>query len=81
VSAEITNLLNFDRTQMEAFFTGLGEKKFRAHQMLKWIYHHGVVDFDLMTDFGKVLRAKMGASVWRRPCCKNKSPPTAPPNG
>jgi 23S rRNA (adenine2503-C2)-methyltransferase len=63
VSAEITNLLNFDRTQMEAFFTGLGEKKFRAHQMLKWIYHHGVVDFDLMTDFGKVLRAKMGASV------------------
>ena len=63
MSAEKINLLNFDRAQMEAYFLGLGEKKFRAHQMMKWIYHHGVTDFEQMTDFGKALRAKMGETV------------------
>ena len=63
MSQAVTNLFNFDRAQMEAFFTQLGEKKFRAHQMMKWIYHHGETDFDKMTDFGKALRAKMGESV------------------
>ncbi len=58
-----TNLFNFDRTQMEAFFLGLGEKKFRAHQMMKWIYHHGVTDFAAMTDFGKSLRTRMEESA------------------
>jgi 23S rRNA (adenine2503-C2)-methyltransferase len=63
VHVEKTNLLNFDRMQMEAYFLGLGEKKFRAHQMMKWIYHHGVTEFEQMTDFGKVLRAKMADTV------------------
>jgi 23S rRNA (adenine2503-C2)-methyltransferase len=58
-----TNLLNFDRALMEAFFQGLGEKKFRAHQMMKWIYHHGVTDFAAMTDFGKALRSRMEESA------------------
>jgi 23S rRNA (adenine2503-C2)-methyltransferase len=63
VITEKLNLLNYDRAQMEAYFTQLGEKKFRAHQMMKWIYHHGVTDFEQMTDFGKALRAKMCESV------------------
>jgi len=55
------NLFNLDRKAMEAFFLALGEKRFRAHQMLKWIYHHRVVDFHQMTDVGKVLREKLEA--------------------
>jgi 23S rRNA (adenine2503-C2)-methyltransferase len=63
--SEITakvNLMNFDRPQMEEFFLGIGEKKFRAHQMLRWIYHGGETDFIKMTDFGKVLRQKLDES-------------------
>jgi 23S rRNA (adenine2503-C2)-methyltransferase len=56
------NLMNFDRPQMEEFFLGIGEKKFRAHQMLRWIYHGGETDFIKMTDFGKVLRQKLDVS-------------------
>jgi 23S rRNA (adenine2503-C2)-methyltransferase len=62
-----TNLLDLDRAAMEQFFLGLGEKKFRAHQVLKWIYHHGVTDFGLMTDFGKVLREKIEQVAEIRP--------------
>lgn len=60
-SVNKTNLLDLDRSAMEAFFVGLGEKKFRAHQALKWIYHHGASTFEGMTDFGKVLRTKLEA--------------------
>ncbi|WP_455207948.1 23S rRNA (adenine(2503)-C(2))-methyltransferase RlmN [Kaarinaea lacus] len=53
------NLLNLSRPEMEAFFTGLGEKPFRASQMLKWIYQFGVDDFEAMTNLSKNLRAKL----------------------
>ena len=53
------NLLDLDRTGMVEFFTGLGEKRFRAEQVMKWIYHRHVDDFEQMTDLGKVLRAKL----------------------
>ncbi len=55
-AAEKTNLLGLDRQALEAFFVKLGEKPFRARQIMKWIYHHGVADFDAMTDLGKGLR-------------------------
>lgn len=55
------NLMDLDRSGMERFFVDLGEKKFRAHQVLKWIYHHGVTDFAHMTDFGRALRERMTA--------------------
>ena len=51
------NLLDFDREGLAAFFVGLGEKPFRATQLLKWIYQVGVEDFDLMTNLSKPLRA------------------------
>jgi 23S rRNA (adenine2503-C2)-methyltransferase len=51
------NLLDFDRKGLAAFFVGLGEKPFRATQLLKWIYQEEVEDFDLMTNFSKSLRA------------------------
>ncbi|MGY0611747.1 MULTISPECIES: 23S rRNA (adenine(2503)-C(2))-methyltransferase RlmN [unclassified Luteimonas] len=54
------NLLNLDRTGLEDFFADeLGEKRFRAHQVMKWIHHRHVTDFDEMTDLGKALRAKL----------------------
>ena len=63
MSAEKTNLLNFDRRGLEAFFAELGEKPFRAVQVMKWIYHRGVDNFDEMTDLSKALREKLKANA------------------
>ena len=55
-----TNLFDLDRASLEGFFEQeLGEKKFRAHQVMKWIHHRYVTDFAEMTDLGKALRAKL----------------------
>ena len=54
-----TNLLGLSRPQMEAFFESMGEKKFRATQVLKWIHQFGVVDFDQMTNLAGKLREKL----------------------
>jgi 23S rRNA (adenine2503-C2)-methyltransferase len=56
---EKTNLLDLDREGMTAFFTGIGEKPFRATQMLQWIYQQGVVDFAQMTNLSKASREKL----------------------
>jgi 23S rRNA (adenine2503-C2)-methyltransferase len=54
------NLFDLDRAGMEHFFEAeLGEKKFRAHQLMKWIYHRHETDFGQMTDVGKALRSKL----------------------
>ncbi|WP_240099292.1 23S rRNA (adenine(2503)-C(2))-methyltransferase RlmN [Thermomonas flagellata] len=64
-----TNIFDFDRARLERFFQDeLGEKKFRAHQVMKWIHHRYVTDFAAMTDLGKALRAKLEArAVVRAP--------------
>ncbi|MDE2053308.1 MAG: 23S rRNA (adenine(2503)-C(2))-methyltransferase RlmN [Xanthomonadaceae bacterium] len=53
------NLLDFDRYGMRDFFAGLGEKPWRADQVMKWIYHRLESDFGAMTDLGKSLREKL----------------------
>jgi 23S rRNA (adenine2503-C2)-methyltransferase len=53
------NLLDLDRKAMEGFFADLGEKPFRATQLIKWIHQRGVADFAAMTDLSKALRAKL----------------------
>jgi 23S rRNA (adenine2503-C2)-methyltransferase len=53
------NLLDFDRDGMRDFFAGLGEKPYRADQVMKWIYHRLENDFGAMTDLGKGLREKL----------------------
>ncbi|MAK91428.1 MAG: 23S rRNA (adenine(2503)-C(2))-methyltransferase RlmN [Oceanospirillaceae bacterium] len=58
-SNEKVNLLGLSPTKMEAFFANLGEKKFRAQQMLKWIHQYGESDFDKMTNMSKPLREKL----------------------
>jgi len=56
----LINLLNLDRDGLEHFFADeLGEKRFRAHQVMKWIYHRHVCDFEQMSDLGKTLREKL----------------------
>jgi 23S rRNA (adenine2503-C2)-methyltransferase len=54
-----TNLFDLDQVRMRAFFESIGEKPFRAQQLLKWIYHQGVTGFDEMTNLGKVLRQRL----------------------
>ncbi|ATF10223.1 bifunctional tRNA (adenosine(37)-C2)-methyltransferase TrmG/ribosomal RNA large subunit methyltransferase RlmN [Candidatus Enterovibrio altilux] len=54
------NLLDFDREALQTFFTDeLGEKAFRADQIMKWIYHFGCDDFDQMNNMNKKLREKL----------------------
>ena len=55
-----TNLFDLDRVGLEDFFEQvLGEKRYRAHQVMKWIHHRHETDFAAMTDLGKALRAKL----------------------
>jgi 23S rRNA (adenine2503-C2)-methyltransferase len=55
----IVNLMGLSLRQMEQFFLDIGEKKFRAQQVLKWIHHAGVDDIEQMTNLGKALREKL----------------------
>ncbi|MFE1573573.1 23S rRNA (adenine(2503)-C(2))-methyltransferase RlmN [Comamonas odontotermitis] len=54
-----TNLLDFDLAGLTAFCEGLGEKRFRATQLFRWIHQRGASDFDQMTDLAKSLREKL----------------------
>ena len=53
------NLLDLNRKQMREFFINMGEKPFRADQVMKWMYHYCSDDFEQMTDINKVLREKL----------------------
>ena len=55
------NLMDLTRQQMRDFFQELGEKPFRADQLVKWIYHFGEDNFDNMTNINKKLREKLKA--------------------
>ncbi|MFO7576124.1 MAG: 23S rRNA (adenine(2503)-C(2))-methyltransferase RlmN [Pelovirga sp.] len=46
--------------QLEAFFASMGEKPFRARQIMKWLYQQRVSDFAAMTNLGKTLRDELG---------------------
>ncbi len=53
------NLLDLDREALAGWFAGQGEKPYRARQVLKWVYHQDVDDFEGMTNLGKALRARL----------------------
>jgi 23S rRNA (adenine2503-C2)-methyltransferase len=55
------NLLDLDAAGLTAFFEQLGEKPFRARQVLKWIHQSGEGDFAAMSDLAKGLREKLAA--------------------
>src|SRR5699024_12777632 len=68
MSAEKINLMGLTRAQMEEFCLSIGEKKFRAQQLMKWIHHQQEDDFSQMTDLSKALREKLeGVAVVRPP--------------
>src|SRR5687768_5831847 len=54
-----TNLLGLTRAELEAFVANMGEKPFRARQLMKWLYKRHVADFEQMTDLAKSFRAKL----------------------
>ncbi|WP_119287092.1 23S rRNA (adenine(2503)-C(2))-methyltransferase RlmN [Azohydromonas sediminis] len=53
------NLLDFDLDALAAYCEGLGEKRFRAVQLFRWIHQKGESDFDRMSDLAKSLRGKL----------------------
>jgi len=53
------NLKDMTLEEMEEFFVNIGESRYRAKQIYKWIYGKKVTDFDQMTDISKNLRSKL----------------------
>ena len=62
-TSQPTNLMGLDRQAMEAYFASIGEKSFRASQVMKWIHQVGVSDFSEMTNLSKTLRASLSANA------------------
>jgi 23S rRNA (adenine2503-C2)-methyltransferase len=65
------NLLDLTRDGLRSFFNEMGEKPFRAEQIMKWIYQQGVADFEQMTNLNKALRIKLQSR------CEIKAPEIA----
>jgi 23S rRNA (adenine2503-C2)-methyltransferase len=53
------NLLDYDLPGLTSYFAELGEKPFRAKQVMRWMHHFGAADFDAMSDLAKSLREKL----------------------
>ena len=53
------NLLGLDSGGLQAYCAGIGERPFRARQLMRWMHHAGVDDFDAMTDVSKSLRVRL----------------------
>jgi 23S rRNA (adenine2503-C2)-methyltransferase len=61
------NLLDFDLKGLTGHFEGIGEKPFRARQVLHWLHQYGAEDFEQMTDLARSLRAKLHEQAEIRP--------------
>jgi 23S rRNA (adenine2503-C2)-methyltransferase len=62
------NLLDLTREGMRELFVSWGEKPFRGDQVMKWIYHFGIDNFDEMSNLNKKIKAKLHAT------CEIKAP-------
>jgi len=60
---QLINLLGLDRAGLEAHFTAIGEQKFRATQVMKWIHQMGVTDIQQMNNISKDLRNKLAETT------------------
>ncbi|KAA8733257.1 23S rRNA (adenine(2503)-C(2))-methyltransferase RlmN [Acinetobacter qingfengensis] len=58
-SVEKVNLLGMTRQALEQFFEQMGERKFRAGQVMKWIHQYGVTDFEQMSNISGKLRSQL----------------------
>lgn len=59
ISMQRVNLLGMPLSKLKEFFVSIGEKPFRAQQIIKWMHQAGVDDFDAMTNLGVALRTKL----------------------
>ena len=57
------NLLDFDAERLAGFFAEIGEKPFRARQIMRWIHQFGQSEFESMSDLSKDLRAKLASGA------------------
>lgn len=53
------NLLGMTLSDLREFMVSIGEKPFRAEQVMKWIHHYGMDNFDNMTNLSKALRERL----------------------
>jgi 23S rRNA (adenine2503-C2)-methyltransferase len=56
---EKVNLLDFDLTGLEQYFISIGEQKFRAKQVFRWMHLFGIDNFAAMTDIANSLKSKL----------------------
>ena len=63
----VVNLLDFDLDGLAAYCEQLGEKRFRATQLFRWIHQKGASYFDQMTDLAKSLRSKLQGAATVQP--------------
>jgi 23S rRNA (adenine2503-C2)-methyltransferase len=61
------NLLDYERESLAVFCEGLGEKRFRATQLFRWIHQKGAREFDEMTDLARSLREKLKVRAYVKP--------------
>jgi 23S rRNA (adenine2503-C2)-methyltransferase len=59
----VQNLLGMPRGDLEAYFSSLGEKPFRARQVMRWLYRRSILDVTAMTDLSTSLRDRLMTSV------------------
>jgi len=64
---DAVNLLDFDLEGLTAYCEQLGEKRFRAVQLFRWIHQKGATDFEQMSDLAKSLRAKLQGAATLKP--------------
>jgi 23S rRNA (adenine2503-C2)-methyltransferase len=60
-NGKMLNLLGLPQSELEAFFAGIGERPFRARQLLQWMHQRYVLDFAAMTDLSRELRSRLPA--------------------
>ncbi len=58
-----TDLMSLDPSSLESYFSDMGEKPFRARQLLQWFYQRQVKSFDQMTDLSKELRQRLSQTA------------------
>ena len=56
MNSDLNNLIGKPFDDLVSFFQSIGEKEYRAKQLMDWLYQRGVFDFDAMTDLNKKLR-------------------------
>ena len=57
------NFYDMNQPELTRFLVDAGHQRFRARQLMKWVYHQGIVDFSAMTDLSKAMRAWLAESV------------------